>query len=212
MSVLLISQQSQLNASSVHNNGTTMSPPHDSSPKPTTALQPTVVLLHSPDPAWQHHPDDAPAGFVAHFDWLTRLPGTAAQTSPDDRVLMAFRMDEPMTGLCAKARHSSPIEVRALRLADHRQLYLDYEGPISGNRGVVHRVGTGIARWIRCEPTHCTLQLHFENLVCQVTGTCECHAQDNADPTGTWWKLVLTPGLRAQANGSAPRIGPQQTP
>jgi hypothetical protein len=29
------------------------------------------------------------------------------------------------------------------RIADHRSLYLDYEGPISGDRGVVRRLDRG---------------------------------------------------------------------
>jgi hypothetical protein len=35
------------------------------------------------------------------------------------------------------------IEVAAVRLADHRLTYLDYEGPISGDRGKVRRVDDG---------------------------------------------------------------------
>jgi len=34
-------------------------------------------------------------------------------------------------------------QVKATRLADHRLVYLDYEGPLSGNRGTVLRVETG---------------------------------------------------------------------
>ena len=33
--------------------------------------------------------------------------------------------------------------VQLTRLADHRREYLDYEGPVSGNRGTVRRVATG---------------------------------------------------------------------
>jgi DNA polymerase Ligase (LigD) len=34
-------------------------------------------------------------------------------------------------------------EIDAEQLADHRLAYLDYEGPVSGNRGVVTRFDTG---------------------------------------------------------------------
>jgi len=40
----------------------------------------------------------------------------------------------------------------ARRLADHRLVYLDYEGPVSGNRGWVERVDGGpceISTWTR---------------------------------------------------------------
>lgn len=33
--------------------------------------------------------------------------------------------------------------IAALQLADHRLAYLDYEGPVSGNRGAVTRVAAG---------------------------------------------------------------------
>jgi hypothetical protein len=30
------------------------------------------------------------------------------------------------------------------RLGDHRRIYLDFEGPLSNNRGSVHRIATGV--------------------------------------------------------------------
>jgi len=42
--------------------------------------------------------------------------------------------------------HSLPLESfrsRARRLPDHRIAYLDYEGPVDGNRGTVRRIDTG---------------------------------------------------------------------
>ena len=38
---------------------------------------------------------------------------------------------------------SAAEQIAATRLADHRIEYLDYEGPISGDRGVVKRVDGG---------------------------------------------------------------------
>lgn len=37
----------------------------------------------------------------------------------------------------------SGVEAAAQRLADHRVMYLDYEGPISRGRGVVRRIMSG---------------------------------------------------------------------
>ncbi len=39
--------------------------------------------------------------------------------------------------------------VEAVPLPDHRTLYLDYEGPISGDRGEVTRIAGGPMRWLR---------------------------------------------------------------
>ncbi|TWT37889.1 hypothetical protein KOR34_28550 [Posidoniimonas corsicana] len=42
-------------------------------------------------------------------------------------------------------------EVAAEKLADHRLAYLDYEGPVSGNRGTVKRVVCGAFEWVSCD-------------------------------------------------------------
>lgn len=36
------------------------------------------------------------------------------------------------------------LEITAKRLKNHRAIYLDYEGPISGNRGFVRRLASGV--------------------------------------------------------------------
>ena len=38
--------------------------------------------------------------------------------------------------------------ISALPLADHREAYLDYEGPVSGNRGHVSRWDSGEMEWL----------------------------------------------------------------
>src|SRR5262249_39383059 len=37
--------------------------------------------------------------------------------------------------------------IRAWYLAEHRKMYLDYEGPVSGNRGRVSRWDSGVYSW-----------------------------------------------------------------
>jgi hypothetical protein len=43
--------------------------------------------------------------------------------------------------------------------ADHRLLYLDYEGPVSGGRGSVRRIDTGAVTWEADEPNHVAVWL-----------------------------------------------------
>lgn len=79
----------------------------------------TVLLLH-------RLPDGA-----SHYDWLTQVvPGGP---------LLAFRVSH-------RIDHADITRFRAQRLADHRAAYLDYEGPVSGNRGDVERVAAGRAQ------------------------------------------------------------------
>jgi len=84
-----------------------------------------VVLLH-----------ESPAG--AHHDLLLeRRPGCcAAAADPDDRRLIAFRVDPP-------PHDRSTTLAECLRLPDHRALYLDHEGRLSAARGHVRRLATG---------------------------------------------------------------------
>ncbi|MEM7622909.1 MAG: hypothetical protein AAF235_06860 [Planctomycetota bacterium] len=62
-------------------------------------------------------------------------PGSGAgPLADDDRVLITYRTrDDPIASEAFDAQ----------RLPDHRARYLWYEGPISGNRGVVQRVWRG---------------------------------------------------------------------
>lgn len=52
-------------------------------------------------------------------------------------MLTTFRTDSPIHSL------GMPGECRAERIADHRRIYLEYEGPLSGGRGEVSRVARG---------------------------------------------------------------------
>ena len=50
-------------------------------------------------------------------------------------------------------------EFPASELPDHRLMYLDYEGPVSGNRGNVVLWDAGTFEWIIDEPSHCEARL-----------------------------------------------------
>ncbi len=49
--------------------------------------------------------------------------------------------------------------IQARRLADHRPVYLEYEGPVSGDRGMVKRVDSGIFQWIEEHPDRLLVRL-----------------------------------------------------
>jgi hypothetical protein len=84
-----------------------------------TCPLPTVLLRHDlPDKTW-------------HVDWML------ARDSQAKEALITFRLDRPLFEL-ARGMH-----LEAKRIADHRPAYLDYQGPVSGNRGTVSRLGEG---------------------------------------------------------------------
>jgi DNA polymerase Ligase (LigD) len=49
--------------------------------------------------------------------------------------------------------------IPAAGLGDHRLLYLDYQGPLSGDRGRVHRWDAGDFYWQTNEPDRLAVQL-----------------------------------------------------
>jgi hypothetical protein len=80
----------------------------------------TVLLLH-------RTPDPAPGG-GHHFDWMFQRPGGGP--------LITFR-------LASRPTPAGPWPLRAERLADHREAFLTFEGPLTGDRGSVERIDSG---------------------------------------------------------------------
>lgn len=70
-----------------------------------------------------------------HWDFLLEAPG--CELLPTWRLL-----SDPLT--CRGA-------ISAERIADHRPAFLDYEGPLSGDRGRVRRVDRGAAEILRLD-------------------------------------------------------------
>jgi hypothetical protein len=89
-----------------------------------------------------HHAGGVGAG-ESHYDFLF--------DSSDTSSLVTFRL--PEWPLASGSTHV------ALKLRDHRRIYLTYEGQISGDRGHVSRVAEGdiyvyeiAGRWLLCHP------------------------------------------------------------
>ncbi len=56
-------------------------------------------------------------------------------------------------------RLGSVVGVPAIRLADHRLEYLNYEGEISDNRGTVQRIDRGDLNWMDCTASQYAVDL-----------------------------------------------------
>ena len=59
--------------------------------------------------------------------------------------------------------------VAADPLADHRIEYLEYEGPVSGNRGEVTRWDAGTFQWLADGPDLVSVSLQGQQLIGQLT-------------------------------------------
>lgn len=80
-------------------------------------------------------------------------------------------------------------EIAAEPLPDHRLAYLDYEGPISGNRGSVTRWDRGECTILEATPNGIRLTAKGRKL----TGEVEIRSPLNAASTTTFRWLSLTP-------------------
>jgi hypothetical protein len=74
-------------------------------------------------------------------------------------VLLTWRLDRDPTD------PATAYPIAAERIGDHRKLYLDYEGSLSGNRGQVRRIDGGALRWLFSGPDGFGLELNGRKLV-----------------------------------------------
>ena len=91
----------------------------------------------------------------SHLDWLIERPHTPTPSEPEPpkHRMLTFRCQtDPLVA-------DSGTWV-GLQLPDHRAHYIDYEGPVSGNRGHVARLWCRPCTPIEITPTGLRLRLH----------------------------------------------------
>jgi hypothetical protein len=88
---------------------------------------------------WHECPPDYRDG--SHWDLMLERAGITSE-----RRLATWSLSE-LPKRWPGAAADAPSEVDAIVLADHRAAYLEYEGPISGDRGAVTRVASGEVTW-----------------------------------------------------------------
>ena len=92
---------------------------------------PVVLLFHEVPPSLAKA-----SGRGSHWDLMI--------ATDDDGLLRTWALDE-----LPDLTRSDAFLIAARSLPDHRRDYLEYEGPVSGNRGSVSRVAAGTATWKR---------------------------------------------------------------
>jgi hypothetical protein len=93
-----------------------------------------------------------PRFVILEHDWPAPHWDFLLEAGP---VLRAWRL------LCEPARGA---EVPAERNADHRPLYLEHEGPVSGGRGTVRRWDAGTFDWLADGPDRVEAELRGAKL------------------------------------------------
>ena len=83
-----------------------------------------------------------------HWDLMLESPG----------ALWTWKLSQDPTTGVGKV-------IEAVKIGDHRKHYLDYEGPLSGNRGQVSRTDHGEMVWIADDENTVTAKLTGRHLV-----------------------------------------------
>jgi len=96
-------------------------------------------------------PGDFPRG--SHWDLLLER----------DEACWTWALEELPRGF---AEGEGPATVSALRLKDHRKHYLQYEGPVTGDRGTVRQVLSGHCVWIQDDEDRIEVRLQFAESDC----------------------------------------------
>src|SRR5262249_1618540 len=124
--------------------------------------RPTGVSYQRRPPGRRPFPAQRMPRFVIlDHDWPTPHWDFLLEAGP---VLRAWRLlAEPAPGQTVPAQPN----------ADHRLFYLDYEGPVSGDRGTVRRWDAGTFDWITDKPEDIEVELRGTKLLgrCVIAGT-----------------------------------------
>ena len=139
----------------------------------------SVVLLHSVP------------GAGVHAEWMI---APAEPATADERVLMTWRLDEPIGRLLAESPEALG-EFDAVRIVDHRFRYLTYEGEVSGGRGTVRRIAEGAVRMAEEGSHRVVLNVEFTGRVVlegDRVGDAPLASDAGDPPLGLWRFRVLT--------------------
>lgn len=108
---------------------------------------------------------------------------------PDSEPLITFRVPSSSAELVLGC--SRPRVFSAIRLADHRRVYLDHQGEVSGGRGRVARLAFGPIEWLQFGESTLRARLSPLGLL-------------TAAPGGAGWNLTLE---SLEPAGTSPNLG-----
>jgi hypothetical protein len=118
----------------------------------------------------------------------------AGRASVDDRVLLTWRLDDAIGR--ALAGTGGPVgDFEAVRIADHRYRYLDYEGEVSGGRGTVLRIASGRVRILESSPMHFQAEANFAGFLLlegERLGDAPMPGDAGDPPLGLWRFRIVT--------------------
>lgn len=113
-----------------------------------------------------HHALPSDSDRPSHWDLLLQPPSLPGAPSQDNQSsLFAFELIvSPCTWFSPSVQETDFATAMVHRLPNHRSLYLDYEGPVSGNRGNVIKLATGTLEWLELSDTLLRFRMRLETM------------------------------------------------
>lgn len=147
-----------------------------------------VLLRHVASPS---------LGRQSHWDFMLERDGQLLTWSLVELPAAWSRVEANPTDLAIKTTGGATVPARpntiaARRLADHRLKYLDFEGPLSGDRGTVSRVDAGQYLIVEQCDRGLTVLIRGDKIAGHVQLCAAGLAREPADPQV--WALTATGG------------------
>lgn len=102
--------------------------------------------------------------------------------------LLTWRLDRIPGSATENA--SGAVEIAAQALPDHRKDYLDYEGPVSGNRGSVIRIDRGSYELLASSDTEMIVDLNGDH----IRGEAQLlRVSPQGSPDESAWRMIWRP-------------------
>ncbi|MGC8552353.1 MAG: hypothetical protein ACP5O7_05745 [Phycisphaerae bacterium] len=123
---------------------------------PDELPQPTTDSMRDPSAAAHTTPNTLRYAVLEHTVAAQRHWDLLLEQAPD-QPLATWKINLPPEQWLQACQTQGSIP--AIRLPNHRRIYLDYSGPISNNRGEVRPVQTGLLRWLKLSEHYCAALL-----------------------------------------------------
>ncbi len=123
---------------------------------------------------------------ILHWDFMLE----------SDETLKTWRLPESLVIADGHPVHKlqpaseNELKLTVVKLPDHRSRYLDYEGPVSGNRGYVKRIDQGLYIPLFQSEISWVVRLEGE----KSSGFLSLNRKNNYSPEE--WELIYLPELR----------------
>lgn len=122
----------------------------------------------------------------SHHDWMLERGEHPPRAGTHEAGLLTFRLPVGVNPLSSRLK-----QFAGERIGLHRREYLDYEGPVSGGRGEVTRIDSGLCEVVDSPPDGMSIALYHRDLRSIVTWRGRMLSQADPCTEGEPWMFEL---------------------